>query len=119
MPAAAGARSDVPVPAAIPVLPNLHVTPRLRTFSSPVVRRLAKEHGVDITRISGTGLSGRVTRRDVEAFAARGRSTSQTRQLEFAEGADTLVEKMSIMRRRIADHMVASLKTSAHIYSDL
>lgn len=37
---------------------------------SPVVRRLAAEHGVDLSRVAGTGADGRITRRDVEAYAA-------------------------------------------------
>lgn len=42
-----------------------------RRFSSPAVRRLAELHGVDLSQVSGTGLGGRVTRKDVEAFVAR------------------------------------------------
>jgi 2-oxoglutarate dehydrogenase E2 component (dihydrolipoamide succinyltransferase) len=39
---------------------------------SPVVRRLASEHGIDLSRVTGTGRGGRITRRDVEAFVAAG-----------------------------------------------
>jgi 2-oxoglutarate dehydrogenase E2 component (dihydrolipoamide succinyltransferase) len=41
---------------------------RLRTKSSPLVRRMAAEHGVDIAALSGSGISGRVTRKDLTAY---------------------------------------------------
>lgn len=43
----------------------------LRTRSSPVVRRMAEEHGIDISQIEGTGIDGRVTKKDILAFVAR------------------------------------------------
>ncbi len=47
-------------------------TERVRKFSSPVVRKMAKEAGVDLSQVSGTGIHGRVTKRDLEAFLAGG-----------------------------------------------
>jgi pyruvate dehydrogenase E2 component (dihydrolipoamide acetyltransferase) len=112
---------SVPVVPLVPVVPapSSFTSPRARSFASPVVRRLAKEHGVDISHIDGTGASGRVTRRDVDAYVAKGggRKPPAPHRIEFAADAATRVEKMSIMRRKIADHMVASVKTSAHVYS--
>jgi 2-oxoglutarate dehydrogenase E2 component (dihydrolipoamide succinyltransferase) len=93
---------------------------RLRTLSSPLVRTIAREHGVDITRVPGTGVAGRVTRRDIEAYIADGgarKGAGRRTPVEFADGAETHVEKMSVMRRKIAEHMSASVKTSAHVYS--
>src|SRR5262245_5871565 len=43
-----------------------------RTRSSPLVRRIAKDHGIDITALTGTGISGRVTKKDITAFIERG-----------------------------------------------
>ena len=43
---------------------------RLRTRSSPLVREMAKQHGVDLVRVPGTGIHGRVTKQDMEAFLA-------------------------------------------------
>ena len=92
---------------------------RLREKSSPLVRRLAAEHGVDITRLQGTGASGRVTREDIlrhvesrgAGSGARGQSAAPTVPTEDR------VEPMSVMRQRIAEHMVSSRRTSAHVTS--
>jgi 2-oxoglutarate dehydrogenase E2 component (dihydrolipoamide succinyltransferase) len=81
---------------------------------------MAREHAVDITVVPGTGIAGRVTRKDIEAFlAARGGRPGgdPSRAPVFQPGEDVHVEKMSIMRRKIADHMVTSVRTSAHVYS--
>ena len=43
-----------------------------RTRSSPLVRKIAKEHGIDITQLNGTGISGRVTKKDILAFIESG-----------------------------------------------
>ncbi len=44
---------------------------RLRTKSSPLVREMAKQHGVDLSKVSGTGQQGRVTKEDIEAFISK------------------------------------------------
>jgi pyruvate dehydrogenase E2 component (dihydrolipoamide acetyltransferase) len=97
--------------------PNLR-----RQRSSPVVRKIAKEHGIDISRLSGTGISGRVTRRDILAYVEKGAGPSpaarQGRPMPaFTPGEDVRIEKMSVMRRKIAEHMVLSAHTSPHVYS--
>ena len=74
---------------------------------SPMVRRIARQHDIDVTKISGTGSGGRVTKDDVLRYVER---TSET-----AEGRRS--EPMSIMRRRIADHMLMSRRTSAHVHT--
>jgi 2-oxoglutarate dehydrogenase E2 component (dihydrolipoamide succinyltransferase) len=121
-----------------------------RSRSSPLVRNIAREHGVDISRIEGSGLSGRVTKRDILAYVAEqegaapieletARPTSgpageppRTAPPErreppvaapvagprpFGDGDRVEVEPMSIMRQRIAEHMIASRRTSAHVTS--
>jgi len=109
-----------------------------RTKSSPLVRKIAQEHGVDIARLEGTGLSGRVTKNDILSFiesgspaAASAGTKSQAAQparsassaaiqevpaphpVKPAEG--DRVEQMTVMRKKIAEHMVQSRRTSAHV----
>ncbi len=71
---------------------------------SPLVRRLAREHVVDLSAVRGTGAGGRITKADVlqhvESRQAGGRS-----------------QPLSIMRRRIAEHMVTSRRTAAHAHT--
>src|SRR6185295_2455025 len=47
-----------------------------RTKSSPLVRKIAQEHGVDISKLEGTGLSGRVTKNDILSFIESGTGTA-------------------------------------------
>ena len=105
-----------------------------RTKSSPLVRKIAQEHGVDIAGLEGTGLSGRVTKNDILSYIESGSSApgitaagTQTRSapsgatqaapapapLKPAEG--DRVEQMTVMRKKIAEHMVQSRRTSAHV----
>ncbi len=103
-----------------------------RTKSSPLVRKIAQEHGVDIANLEGTGLSGRVTKNDILSFIESGSSApAATRTAAPAASAAAAapqpaappikpaegdrVEQMSVMRKKIADHMVQSRRTSAHV----
>jgi 2-oxoglutarate dehydrogenase E2 component (dihydrolipoamide succinyltransferase) len=112
-----------------------------RTRSSPLVRNIAREHGIDISRLEGTGMSGRVTKNDILSFiesgaalrpqeamqAGRAAPPSQAQAPTTAAAqaaapaaampaaAEDRVEQMSVMRRKIADHMVMSRRTSAHV----
>jgi 2-oxoglutarate dehydrogenase E2 component (dihydrolipoamide succinyltransferase) len=94
-----------------------------RQKSSPLVRRIAKEHNVDIRLIKGTGISGRVTKQDILGFieAGAGRAGGAARraaaQPAYAPGESVKVVPMSVMRRKIAEHMVLSAHTSPHVYS--
>jgi 2-oxoglutarate dehydrogenase E2 component (dihydrolipoamide succinyltransferase) len=112
--------------------------------SSPLVRRIAKEHNVDINQIHGTGISGRVTKDDILAFiggapqptpapVAPARASAAPTPAEPAPPTTTAprsapssaagaglagqVVPMSIMRRKIAEHMITSRRTSAHVHS--
>ncbi|MGD9902432.1 MAG: dihydrolipoamide acetyltransferase family protein [Vicinamibacterales bacterium] len=99
--------------------------------SSPLVRRIAKEHGVDIGGISGTGAGGRVTKHDIlehleSASAASPAATPASARpapstpapvVAFRPGERVDIQPMSVMRRKIAEHMVFSKRTSAHVYS--
>jgi len=87
---------------------------------SPIVRKLAHEHNVDVSRIRGTGAGGRVTRQDVLAYVERskvGPAESPKAAPQAARPADAEVKKLSVMRRKIAEHMVMSRRTSAHVHT--
>jgi 2-oxoglutarate dehydrogenase E2 component (dihydrolipoamide succinyltransferase) len=108
-----------------------------RTKSSPLVRKIAQEHGVDISKLEGTGLSGRVTKNDILSFIESGTGTAAAAPPQRAvpsapapAPAPTYepvappppkpqvgdrVEPMSVMRKKIAEHMVLSRRTSAHV----
>ena len=126
--------------AAAPAEPANSLEARLRTKSSPVVRNIAKEHGIDISTLSGTGIAGRVTKKDIEAqisasapselrrtsasspepaapAVAAKSSSVQAAPKPFAPGENVRIEPMGVMRKKIADHMVMSLRTSPHVYS--
>lgn len=93
--------------------------------TSPLVRKMAKEHGIDISRIQGTGAGGRVTKADVQrVLEAKGVQETAAASSEAvverpAAAGDERVEiqPLSIMRRKIAEHMLLSRRTSAHVHS--
>jgi pyruvate dehydrogenase E2 component (dihydrolipoamide acetyltransferase) len=98
-----------------------------RQKSSPLVRKIAQEHKVDITQIHGTGLSGRVTKQDIldyiESGKTRGAPAPAARPASppagpvYKPGENVHVVPMSVMRKKIAEHMVLSAHTSPHVYS--
>ncbi len=103
---------------------------RIRTRSSPLVRKIAAEHGIELAGLTGTGIAGRVTKRDIAAFIESGAAQSPTlagvRSPVAGDGASLplaepwpgdVVEPMSKMRQLIRDHMVASRRTAAHVTS--
>jgi pyruvate dehydrogenase E2 component (dihydrolipoamide acetyltransferase) len=164
-PPAAGAKPTAPAPASSAV-PTAPAKEGQRIHSSPLVRRMAKEHGVDLSAVTGTGSSGRISKQDIEAYIAAGGSAVETeKEIEPAE-ADVYtqpvstsaaappprasappqappassggqvhmsfesavprermyfgnyeVQPMSVMRQRIAEHMLASKHVSPHVYS--
>lgn len=94
---------------------------------SPAVRRLIRDHGLDVSKLTGTGAGGRITRQDVLAHlrAQDSRPTPGVRRERSAEtsgqkvelDATDSVEPMSVRRRQIAEHMISSRRTSAHVSS--
>jgi 2-oxoglutarate dehydrogenase E2 component (dihydrolipoamide succinyltransferase) len=145
----APARSAAPVKdqsAAVPAAPADTTTESaIRQRSSPLVRKIAKEHDIDITQIQGSGIGGRVTKDDILAFIdggpsaarptaapARSEAPSPRPQPDAAaaaapaspstapgRGAPTpgTTVPMSVMRKKIAEHMMISRRTSAHVHS--
>ena len=123
-PAAAKAAPSAPAPVAAPAASEGPIK------LSPVVRRLIKEHGIDVSQLRGTGGGGRVTQKDVEDFIASkgtGAATASPAATTSAAPApsapqpvyDTTkrVEEFPLTRVRklIADHMVKSKQTSPHV----
>jgi 2-oxoisovalerate dehydrogenase E2 component (dihydrolipoyl transacylase) len=87
-------------------------------FISPVVARIAAEHGVDLSQVTGTGLNGRITKNDVLAFVAGQKSQVKGAQPATFQPSNlqpgTLI-KHSTIRKSIAAHMVESKHTSPHV----
>ena len=95
-----------------------------RARSSPLVRRIAKEHQVDIATIPGTGIGGRVTKQDILQFLdqrpaqAPGEARPSGGHVPaFRPGEPVEIVPMGVMRRKIAEHMLLSRRTSAHVHS--
>ena len=108
-----------------------------RTKSSPLVRNIAREHGIDISRLEGTGMSGRVTKNDILSFIESGAAMTPQQAMQsgtaqaptvptvpqapiqappaVSPAAEDRVEQMSVMRKKIAEHMTLSRRTSAHV----
>ncbi len=99
--------------------------------SSPLVRKLAREHNVDLSQVSGTGIGGRITKQDIMAFIERGPATAPapspapapaqpspsqpSRSAPAAVPGD--VVPMTQMRKIIAQRMIESRRTSAHVHA--
>src|SRR5947209_3095383 len=110
---------------------------RRRTKSSPLVRKIARENNIDITQLQGTGISGRVTKNDIldylqqpSAAPPAAAATAQPPAAEaggapqkpapapqpaFRSGESLRLEPLSVMRKKIAQHMIQSKQTSAHV----
>jgi 2-oxoglutarate dehydrogenase E2 component (dihydrolipoamide succinyltransferase) len=144
-PAAAAAAPAAPAPvAATPAAPPAAAVPaaaahvnggntfedRVRSKSSPLVRRMAAEHGVELSGLQGSGVAGRVTKKDFLGFLESGAKAPPSRPAPTAVAGGATphlplpepwpgdrVEGMSKMRALISDHMVASKHTSAHVNS--
>ncbi len=107
--------------------------------SSPLVRKIAREHGVSLSQISGTGLGGRITKQDIMAFIDRQSSAPAAQTAPATESAQAPATPtttsaaapprpsapapypgdlvpMSNMRKLIAKHMIESRRTSAHVH---
>ncbi len=139
VPAAAGKSSKTtePVPATAPRAKEqkgpgdleARRSKRRATLSSPLVRKIAKEHDVDLSLVEGTGADGRVTKKDIlryiesaskpippaSGFVEEVVSPPEPGPDIFTSGERVVREPMSVMRKRIAEHMTRSRRTSAHV----
>lgn len=138
MPAPTPAAVSVVAPSApvaasvVPAAPAGSLEDRLRTKSSPLVRKMAAEHGVELTGLTGTGIAGRVTRKDLEAFLSSqpaagaapapvvGASMYAPAGIEQhgplpTPWAGDVVEPMSKMRKLTSDHMATAIRVAAHV----
>lgn len=101
-------------------------------FISPIVARLAAEHGVDLTQVRGTGLRGRITKKDVLAYVEQRKAAStpaatpaapapaapsapRPAAVPVTPGAGDRIEPHSLMRRQIAEHMATAKRTIPHV----
>ncbi len=155
---AAPAAEKKPAPAPAPAAPKAEARPAAKTEpaapaanvqeddeharSSPLVRKIAREHNVNLSQVEGTGLGGRITKQDIQAFIESGSGSSagapsSSRPTSASQGGDVdapapaptpsaprptpavipgdLVP-MSRMRQLIAKHMIESRRTSAHVH---
>jgi pyruvate dehydrogenase E2 component (dihydrolipoamide acetyltransferase) len=137
--AAASAPPKAPAPAPAPVAPPQQAaSPSESDLAgplSPLVRKMAREYGINLRQVQGTGAGGRITKQDLDAYmSAQGARTMaqstapavvETRTLApsapppapvpRAEAPRARVEPMSTMRVKIAEHMILSKRISAHV----
>ena len=129
--AAPAAAPRAPVSAPAPAGGNgSSLEERLRTKSSPLVRRMAAEHGVEIAQMQGTGIAGRVTKRDFLAFLESGSAApaaaTRPAAVMAVPAADAhvpaaaawpgdVVEPMSKLRKLTFDHMAIAKRVAAHV----
>lgn len=111
------------------VVRHMEPAPEGTDHYSPAVRQLAKEHGVDLSRVTGSGAGGRVTKKDVLDLIARGQPSGVSpsagsglraesrgpQRPAAAPAAGEEILPLTPMRRTIAERMVKSRQTSAHV----
>jgi 2-oxoglutarate dehydrogenase E2 component (dihydrolipoamide succinyltransferase) len=129
-PAAANPRPPAPASSTAPA-PSDTGEPA-RVFASPLVRRIARQENVDLAAVAGTGWKGRITQKDIEDHVRKGGAAPAPVSRPAAPvpapapapapvpapksvPGRTRVEPMSPMRKKIAEHMVRSKATSAHV----
>src|ERR1019366_8177762 len=116
---------------AAPRAPNSGFEERIRTKSSPLVRRIAAEHGVEISQLAGSGIAGRVTKRDLLGFLESGAPMPAPGNGGHGAGAapppaplavatatawpGDLVEPMSKLRRLTSEHMGMAIRVATHV----
>jgi 2-oxoglutarate dehydrogenase E2 component (dihydrolipoamide succinyltransferase) len=132
-------QASAPPKAPVPASDQEH-----RHKSSPLVRRIARENQVDVAQIAGSGLGGRVTKQDILEFLDRGQGTDRGEGEDRGQGGrgkgkglseesgpsvqetarpststegHSEIQPLSAMRKKIAEHMVLSKRTSAHVHS--
>jgi pyruvate dehydrogenase E2 component (dihydrolipoamide acetyltransferase) len=134
VPAAAPASAPAPAAATPAALPASAATEGERVRSSPLVRKIAKDNNVDLTKVPGTGASGRITKTDIVSHLEQGQkpvaaaapaSTPAPASAPAPAAAKPVAPQpqpgelvpMSKMRSIIAQRMVESKRTSPHVHT--
>jgi 2-oxoglutarate dehydrogenase E2 component (dihydrolipoamide succinyltransferase) len=126
MPAPPGSPGSRPATAPSPAIVSVSsFEERVRTRSSPLVRKIAAENDITISDVDGTGIAGRVTKNDILSFIDNRKSQPKGSPSRPGAAAAALAETprslrdeivpMSVMRKKIAERMVESKRTSAHV----
>jgi pyruvate dehydrogenase E2 component (dihydrolipoamide acetyltransferase) len=111
--------------AAAPMAPVISQQDGLRKLASPIVRKIARERGVEISQLAGTGPEGRVVRRDLEKFLSSGAAATATAGVAFSSSSELAKQDYSSgyvtvphtgMRRAIARRLTESKTTVPHFY---
>ncbi|HJW90143.1 MAG TPA: dihydrolipoamide acetyltransferase family protein [Anaerolineales bacterium] len=134
--AQASPNNTEPAPQTVQTSPGIAGPGRMRGlgFISPVVAKIASEQGLDLSKISGTGQGGRITKKDVLAYLDSGREAEPKKEAQAAHAAAATepaeptpyprpaplaipgeLLPHTIVRRAIAEHMVMSKHTSPHV----
>jgi pyruvate dehydrogenase E2 component (dihydrolipoamide acetyltransferase) len=125
--------APAPPPAPAPEIRHEAETHDEDVRSSPLVRKIARENNVDLSHVTGTGLGGRITKQDIMAFIEKGPSASAPAALPSAPPMQAPASRpspapasaaiagdvvpMSQMRKIIAQRMIESRRTSAHVHA--
>jgi pyruvate dehydrogenase E2 component (dihydrolipoamide acetyltransferase) len=124
--------ASAPPPAIAPSAAGTHNEEDEEARSSPLVRKIAREHGVSLSQISGTGLGGRITKQDIMSFI-ESQSSSPVAPVQAAAPSASApaapaprpaapapfpgdLVPLTNMRKLIAKHMIESRRTSAHVH---
>ena len=113
----AAAAPPAPVEAATPIAPKPTESPSDSdtTYITPIVRKLANENGIDLSRIKGTGVGGRIRKEDVmEAVSSPAAASGSKHAVQISSLRGT-TESMSRLRKVIAERAVASMQQSAQL----
>ena len=127
--------APAPPPQPAPTAAPAHEAQDEDVRSSPLVRKIAREHNVDLSQVSGTGLGGRITKQDIMAFIEKGPAAAApapspapsqasvsaapqpSRPAPAPAAIPGEVVPMSQMRKIIAQRMIESRRTSAHVHA--
>jgi 2-oxoglutarate dehydrogenase E2 component (dihydrolipoamide succinyltransferase) len=123
-PAAVGPAKKESAPAPAAPAASAHEEEDEHARSSPLVRKIAREHNVNLSQVSGTGLGGRITKQDILDFIDKSQRPAGPSKADAAPAPRPAVPAaipgdlvpMTQMRKIIAQRMIESRRTSAHVH---